>query len=122
VDAQKSFLLHTHTVNDLYNQIQKEIDNCYSLKQTLQPIVCIVGTEYISIKEFYVYYFNTYYKFTNIVKAIDTCFKIIYVFNLKYPLKCGLVWTFIQKYIYKIDLNTDIKNASLTSLISDMRD
>jgi len=122
VDAQKSFLLHTHTINDLYNQIQKEIENCYSLKLTLQPIVCIVGTEYVSIKEFYVYYFNTYYKFTNIVKAIDTCFKIIHVFNLKYPLQCELVWTFIQKYIYTIDLTTDIKNASLMSLISDMRD
>ncbi|CAI6355300.1 unnamed protein product [Macrosiphum euphorbiae] len=52
VDAQKSFLLNTHTINDLYNQIQKEIENCYSLKQTLQPIVCIVGTEYVSIKEY----------------------------------------------------------------------
>lgn len=94
-NARNSFMLLVSTTNDLYVKIQSKIDYCYSNKSTLQPFICVVGHDYINSKEFYVYYFDTYYKLPNIVKAIDTCFKIIHVFNLKYPIECVLVWTFI---------------------------
>ena len=108
-------------MNDLHSQIQIQIDNCYETKQTLQPLICVVGvsgTE--ATKEFFVYYFNTYYKFSNIVKAVDTCFKIYHIFNLKYPIQCVLVWTFFQKFIYEIECDTDIKSPTLQLLISDL--
>jgi len=34
---------------------------------------------YITAKQFFVYYFNTYYKLPNNVKAVDVCFKIVHV-------------------------------------------
>lgn len=98
-DARKSFMRLVPTTNNLYVQIQSEIDNCYSMKTTLQPFICIVGDDYITAKQFCDYYFNTYYKLPNIVKAVDVCFKIIHVFNLKYPMESVLVWTFIQVFI-----------------------
>lgn len=117
-DARKSFMRLVPTTNDLYVQIQSEIDNCYSKKTTLQPLICIVGESYITSQQFFVYYFNTYYKLPNIVKAVDVCFKIIHIFNLKYPLESVLAW--IQKCLYGIDTENDIKSSSLLSIISDL--
>jgi len=121
-DGRKSFMRIVPTTNDLYVQIQSEIDDCYSKKTTLQPLICIVGDNYITSKEFFVYYFNTYYKLPNIVKAVDVCFKIIHIFNLQYPLESILVWTFIQKCFYGIDTENDVKSSSLLSVISDLKD
>lgn len=84
-DARNSFIIVCANTSDLYTQIQNKVDSYYEKKQTLKPLICIKGDEYIDSKEFFVYYFNTYYKFPNIVKAVDLCFKIFHVFNLKYP-------------------------------------
>lgn len=66
-DAKTSFLLQVVSVNDLHVQIQSQIDNAYKKKEKLQPFICIVGADLDGTKDFYVYYFNTYYKFSNIV-------------------------------------------------------
>lgn len=107
-------------MNDLHIQIQLRIDNAYKKKEKVQPFICVVGADFYGIKNFYVYYFNTYYKFSNIIRALDTCFKIFHVFNLKYPIQSCLVWTFIQKCMYDIHNEGDIKSSSLSSLISDL--
>lgn len=122
-DGRKTFLLQVASMNDLHLQIQVEIDNCYKNKQSLQPLICVVGTSGVeTAKEYFVYYFDTFYKFSNIVKAVDTCFKIFHIFDLKYPLQCVLVWTFFQKFVYNIECVTDVKNPSLELLISDLKD
>lgn len=119
-DARKSFILKVASMNDLHTSIQIEIDNCYKEKKSLQPFICVVGVDFENAKDFYVYYFNTYYKFSNIIRAVDVCFKIFQVFNLKFPLQSILVWTFIQHYFYNMYFESDIKNSSLLSLISDL--
>lgn len=121
-DARKSFMHLVPTTNDLYVQIQSEIDNCFSMKTTLQPSICMVGDDYITSKQFFVYYFNTSYKLPNIVKAVDVCFKIIHVFDLKYPMEYLLVWKFIQKCLYGIDTENDVKSSSLLYAISDLKE
>lgn len=78
------------------------MENCYKTKQKLQPCICIIGSSYVSVNEYDVYFFETYYKFANIVKSIDVCLKIFLVFNLKYPVQSELVWTFLEKYFFNI--------------------
>jgi len=119
-DAKTSFLLQVVSMNDLHVQIQLQIDNAYKKKEKVQPFICIVGADLDGTKDFYVYYFNTYYKLSNIIRALDTCFKIFQVFNLQYPIQSGLVWTFVQKFIYDIHNECDVKSSTLTSLISDL--
>ncbi|KAL5239512.1 hypothetical protein ACI65C_006922 [Semiaphis heraclei] len=46
-DGRESFLLYVSTLNDLYVQIQNRIDHCYNTKQKLQPLICIVGSNYV---------------------------------------------------------------------------
>lgn len=119
-DGRNSLCLLVPTLNDLYCQVNMLIENCYKTKQKLQPCVCIIGISYVTVKEFYVYYFGTYYKFTNIVKAIDVCLNIFLVFNLKYPVQSELVWTFLEKYFFNIDPH-DISSTSVASLLADLK-
>ncbi|KAL5245821.1 hypothetical protein ACI65C_013229 [Semiaphis heraclei] len=67
-DAKTSFLLQVVSANDLHVQIQSRIDNAYKKKEKLTPFICIVGAD--DTKDFYVYYFDTYYKLPNIVRAL----------------------------------------------------
>lgn len=121
-DGRKAFLLQVPSMNDLHMQVQVHIDNCYTNNQSLQPLICVVSTSNDEIgKKYFVYYFDTLYKFSNIVKALDTCFKIFHTFNLQYPSQCVLVWTFFQKFIYEIQCTTDVQNPSLEQLISDLK-
>lgn len=55
-----------------------------------------------SLKEYFVYYFNSFYKLNQLVKAIVICFKPFHVFNLKYPLESQLVLFYYQMYFYGI--------------------
>ncbi|KAF0744198.1 Uncharacterized protein FWK35_00017877 [Aphis craccivora] len=113
--ARNSFLLLCANTSDLYTKIQNKVDSYYEKKQTLQLLIWIIGDEYMDSKEFFIYYFNTYYKFPNIVKAVDLCFKI---FN--YPIQSELAWTFLQKYFYDIHTEFDVKSSALISLMSDL--
>lgn len=113
--------MHVSTANDLYIAVKKLTDDSVASKTTVQPIICVVGTDLSDIQDFYVYYFNTYYKLPNIMKSIDVCFKIFHVFNLKYPLECSAVWNLIQKYIYDIHTDYDEKTALLETLIADLK-
>ncbi|XP_025407510.1 uncharacterized protein LOC112681472 [Sipha flava] len=90
-DAKTSFLLQVVSLNDLHVQCQLQIDNAYKNKEKVQPFICIVGADLDGTNDFYVYYFNTYYKLPNIVRALDTCFKIFQVFNLQYLIQFVLV-------------------------------
>ncbi|KAL4141878.1 hypothetical protein QTP88_004433 [Uroleucon formosanum] len=51
-DARNSFLLLCANTSDLYSQIQNKVDSYYEKKLTLQPLICIIGDEYIGSKEF----------------------------------------------------------------------
>jgi hypothetical protein len=87
-------------------------------KKTLQPLICVVGADFQIAKDFYVYYFNTYYKFSSIIRAVDICFKIFQVFNLKYSIQSILVWTFIQHYFYNIHCESDVTPVSTSTLVA----
>lgn len=65
---------------------------------------------------------NIVYEMTSIVKAVDTCFKIIWALNLEYPSECLPVWQFLQRVIYTFSEKAVPKDkvaASVLSLISD---
>lgn len=42
-DARKSFILQVACMNDLHVQIQIKVDNHYKTKETLQPLICVIG-------------------------------------------------------------------------------
>lgn len=91
------------------------------VNQTLQPILCGVGTSYIELTDVYVFYANIFYKLPNIVQAVDVAFKIFQVLDLQYPLDCQTVWRFLQSYIYEFPLNNKEKDNILVTILNDIQ-
>ena len=48
----------------------------------------------------------------SLLKTVDLCFKVIYVFDVEYPKHCISTWEFLQKVMYGI---TDGKGKSATA-------
>ncbi|XP_030834294.1 uncharacterized protein LOC115921202 [Strongylocentrotus purpuratus] len=52
----------------------------------------------------------------SLLKAIDLCFKMIYVFDVEYAPQCYTTWEFVQKYVFEISDN--VKGKMGTSHLS----
>ncbi|XP_054744370.1 uncharacterized protein LOC129248779 [Anastrepha obliqua] len=82
-DSRNSFLLWAPTSSELQSKLKLMVDANYMDKSTIQPIICPIGLDYC--KEYYVYFADIFYKFDNLIKCIDVCFKTFHVLNLEYP-------------------------------------
>ncbi|XP_031337481.1 uncharacterized protein LOC116166619 [Photinus pyralis] len=120
-DSQNSIFLHTRTINDFDNKIEELKSTLLERGETLQPIIVAVGDDLIHINSYYVFYDDIKYKFDNCLAALDSCFKIFHVLNLKYP-RCGQnTWIFIQKYFFDIHLPEDNPCSNLLCLLNDLK-
>lgn len=107
-------------------QFKLKLVTAIRVKKNLQSLICVVAVDFEVAKDFLctilhiTFLHISYYKFSSIIRAVDVCFKIFQVFNLKYPIQSILVCTFIQHYFYDINFESDVKNSSLMSLVSDL--
>ena len=85
----------------LNEKIETRRTTLKSKHQTLQPFMVLVENAATSHSSYVVINDTCYYVETP-VKALDVCFKIFFSLNVKYPVECEQVWTFIQEFIYKI--------------------
>ncbi|KAK4877981.1 hypothetical protein RN001_010487 [Aquatica leii] len=106
-DSQDSMFLHVKTLNDFDNRVEHLKNHLTERNESLQPIIVVVGIDLLTITNYYVIYDQVKYKFQNCLSAIDACFKIFHVLNLKYPVSSINTWTFFQKYFYEIHLSED---------------
>lgn len=99
-----SFLFFTSTVSE----VETHILNMKNKKNPIQPFLIVIGESLLKSSQFLIYFDNIKYKFKTFLKALDTCFKIFFVFNLDYPPNSKAVWIFIQFFFYKISTNINI--------------
>lgn len=97
-DSQLSIInIHrTITAWDSYINHQNEHET------SIQPYIGIIGESILDPKEIYVYWDNIKFRFHNILRALDVCFMIFFVFNFSYPKPSEAVWQVINKYFYNI--------------------
>lgn len=60
-------------------------------------------------------------KSNKIVEAISYCFKAIFCLNLDFPSECKHVWTFLQQYVYEIELNAFKPYTAVNKLIEELK-
>lgn len=94
-DSQNSFMLVGATAIDLEEALQQKI------KQNLpiQPFILIKGS-ITNPEEIMVYFDGIRYQLYSILRALEVCLKIFFVFNLNYPAESVLVWSFIKQYFF----------------------
>ena len=83
---------------------------------TLQPLIVAVGQLH-NITEFYVIINELNLKKQNILEALQLALKIFFVFDCKYPETSNTLWMFVQKCLFNIHLDQDLKNVSLNIMI-----
>ncbi|XP_055904562.1 uncharacterized protein LOC129940293 [Eupeodes corollae] len=120
-DSEKSFVLRCSQENDILSQVEVEKKKCLEYKIPYQPSIIAVGESLLSKTDFYIYFDGSLLKFNNFISCLDTCFKIFHVFDLEYPKQSLLIWTFIQTYIYEIDVDSSKKFASLARFINNLK-
>ncbi|KAJ8984803.1 hypothetical protein NQ317_013000, partial [Molorchus minor] len=96
-DSQESFLYCAKT----QQEIEKHIMDLKSRKSAIQPFILCLGDEMSKISNIYVYFDDIRFKFFHILKAVDVCFKIIYIFNLDFPQESKMFCNFLEKCFYK---------------------
>lgn len=56
-------------------------------QESIQPSVYCVGDSIFSFNDIFIKFDNYRFTFKNILRALDICFKIIYLFDLEFPLE-----------------------------------
>lgn len=96
-DSQDSFLY----VGKCVQELEGHLEFLKNQKQAIQPFILAVGEDVLSIKEIFVYFDGIRFTFPHFLRAVDICYKIFHVFNLDFPKKAQMFWSFIQTYFYK---------------------
>lgn len=95
-DSQNSFVL----IAENNDELQQKITLVKSKSMDI-PCILIIG-KMEEFSELYVYFHKVRYPFTNFVRAVDICFKIMLNFNIQYPQEAVYFWTFIEHFFYKL--------------------
>ncbi|XP_022177644.1 uncharacterized protein LOC111038726 isoform X1 [Myzus persicae] len=112
-DSQNSFVILGKTSAELEELISKK-------NTKIQPCLLIIG-EINDPKQIMVYFDGIKYIINTIVKAIEICFNIYYVFNIEYPLESSNFWLFIQIYYFKIKTMYDKPCIQVNQTIAQLK-
>jgi len=101
---------------------RQKIDSALSLGLTVQPYVVVVGN--INGEDSSMQYFtiidDVQFLLENLLKAIDLCFKLFHVLNLKYSPQAQQVWNFFEHYFF--DISDQKKGRTFLSIQSLCKD
>lgn len=117
-ESMDCMVLHIKSVDDFEIQIEDIRTRYITEKNTLQPLIIVIGENLSDLQQFFVYVDGAKLKFSSFLSAIDCCFKIFHVLHLDYPRHCEGVYTFIQKYFYEITTTSDKVSPKISGLIS----
>lgn len=120
-NSRQSFIVYLTSSAQITSYISKITDQHAKEKRRIQPFIIAVGATVFLIETYFIYYFGIYYKCVSFLKALDTCFKLFFTLELSYPIECELIWVFIQKHFFKIDLKSDVKNSKLLTVLAGLK-
>lgn len=87
-----------------------------TLKIPVQPYIITIG-DYKTAIDIYVSVDETLYKVNSTIEAIDICFKVFHVFQLKYPGASEHLWMLIQKGIYNLTTEWDLNISFIAHIL-----
>lgn len=121
VEARDAFITHIRN-NEIKETIHRRKQKLMDKGFSLQPFCMIVGPSLTEITTFLIVVNDcAVYERTNILAAVDTCFKAIWALNAEYSFDSYATWYFIQRGLYKITSQFDKGSTAAESLLSDCR-
>ncbi|XP_055905995.1 uncharacterized protein LOC129941396 [Eupeodes corollae] len=110
-DSLMAFIFEGETTQVL----EDHITFLKSRGETIQPLILALREK----NEYFILLDDYKLKTTNVLRAVDICFKCFFLFNLKYPPACENFWDFIELYFYmKTNTNKTKKmNPKLSTML-----
>lgn len=87
------------------------------MKKTLQPTPIVVDNENGN-SLFFVMIENVRFHVSNLITAIDLCYKSYHALHAEYPVQSVGPWLLLQKGIYKMTTQWDPINPTVERLLS----
>jgi hypothetical protein len=69
------------------------------LNLTYQPFIVVLGSA-VNVREIFIRVEDTNYKIPSVREAVDSLFKLFFVFNLQYPFAGTPIWLFFQLFFF----------------------
>ncbi|XP_050544261.1 uncharacterized protein LOC126907191 [Daktulosphaira vitifoliae] len=95
-DSQESVIFVGSTIQ----MVEDHIENLKKSKKSIQPTIFCIGENITSINEIFLYLDGVRYIFKSIIKALDICFKSIYLFDFKFPDESVIFYSFLEYFFY----------------------
>lgn len=111
-DSQESFVF----IGKSQQEVEDHLLHIKSMKMSIQPFICCVGEDILNISNISVYFDDIRYNFKNFVRAVDICYKTIYLFDLEFPPACLTFYSFIESFFY------NFKSKHITSKVHILSD
>ncbi|XP_058985200.1 uncharacterized protein LOC109612655 [Musca domestica] len=117
-DSQESSIFLARSIQEVDNHLnflEKRNEN-------IQPFIFVVGDDNLEDNDynFYVYLDHALLHFVDFQRALDTCFKSFFLFNLEFPGASNQFWIFVQEYFYDMK-SAHTKNFSkILNILSDL--
>lgn len=84
-------------------------------------MLIVLGGEIFEGRYFYIWYDGIVQKFKRFIEALDFCFKLTRILNIKYSEDCLQLWTFFQVYFYKITTPNDVSITTVENFITKLK-
>ncbi|XP_043284449.1 uncharacterized protein [Venturia canescens] len=101
VEVAESFVMQIENSGELDSQLEKRRTKLLKYGLTLQPFVVIIGSK-TSFSSVLVIVNDAKYECSNLMAAVDCCFKITWALSTKYQMESEIIWKFLEKYVYDI--------------------
>lgn len=119
-EVREGFITHVKDDSDIISVINNRRDKFAEFGLTLQPFIIIVGPSLEEIKSYFVVIDKVWYVVSDILSAVNACFKTIWVVNAQYPMECHSSWTFIQHAIFKFKTSFDKASTPSHTLMGEL--
>ena len=90
------------------------------INTSVQPYILAVGPTWDNISHSHIIVDKVLYTCTNVVEAVDLCFKLFHVFHSEYPPESKHVWQLIQQGFYKLFLKDDVNQKTIIKTLADI--
>lgn len=116
-EVKDSFLLHVPEEQNVPAAVVERREKFCEYGRELQPYIIVAGDIRCENPNYFCVIEDVWYKFGNILEAIDVLFKCFHVFCLKYPAESEIIWLAIQIAIYNIQTEYDRVTASVSAAL-----
>ncbi|XP_075157406.1 uncharacterized protein LOC142230653 [Haematobia irritans] len=117
-DSQESSIF----LAESFQEVDNHLNFLEKRNENIQPFIFVVGDVNLEDSEYnyYVYLDHAMLHFADFQRALDTCFKSFFIFNLEFPGASNQFWIFVQEYFYDMKSAHTNKFSKILNILNEL--